>query len=64
MHLAQVITMKNGSVKTLLSLSKTLTSLSCSSDGLALNIDPTSVWDCLISSFPSFPLTATNFDEK
>ena len=56
--------MKNGSVKRLLSLSKTLTSLSCGSDSLTLNIEPTSVLDGLISSSPSLLVIATNFDEK
>ena len=43
MHLAHIKTINNGSVNKLLSLSSTFTSLSCGSDGLILNIDPTSV---------------------
>ena len=62
-HLAHNNTMKNGSDKRLRSRSNTLTSLSCGSDSLTLNIEPT-VFDGLISSSPSLLVIATNFDEK
>ena len=56
--------MKNRSANKLLCLSNTFMSLSWGSDRLILNIDPTSVWDGLIFSLPSFALIATNLDEK